>query len=358
MAEHNFSYIRSRDTLSQIAAKSWRFSFSNFFRRSARPLPSEHIVVTGCKELDDELFELHRPKRDEQAAADRLVATSLNEEQYAAAEELLECQCCYGDYAWEDIAACSDGHFFCHACLVRSVQEGIYGQGRNLVGDKCSVQCLSSSAQPPCEATVPLDVLESVLPPDVHQHLEDRTLSDSLERSGLRLIRCPFCSYAETDELLPYTVKRSAMVLGTVLACCAALVFLMLVGESIFFILWLMLVLLVCSTGFVYPSFSARLERTVRKVNLRRRGTLFRCGNLKCSRESCINCCKEWTAFHKCFEKEEDEARIYVERAMADAVKRTVNKRPLPPPVPRVLIMSDPAVPPLQHLVHKIRWLQ
>jgi hypothetical protein len=327
MAEHNFCYIRSRETLSGIASKSWRFSFSNFFRRSTRPLPSEDVVATGCKELDEELFALTRPKRQQQAEADRAVAVKLNEEQYADAHELFECQCCFGDYAWEEIAACSDGHFFCHACLVRSVQEGIYGQGRNLVDDKFSVKCLSSSAHPPCGATVPLDVLESVLPAEVYHNLEDRMLSDSLERSGLRLIRCPFCSYAETDELVPCTIKGPAKLFGSILGSFGCLG-VGILSSSIFLIKMLLLMSLLL-VPFVFatcfsPNFSERLDKTVRKVNLRRRGTRFRCGNPRCGRESCINCCKEWAAFHKCFEKEEDEARIYVERAMADAVKRTV----------------------------------
>jgi hypothetical protein len=51
----------------------------------------------------------------------------------------------------------------------------------------------------------------------------------------------------------------------------------------------------------------------------------FKCLNeVECGRESCLECGKEWSSFHDCLEDEKDGLRLYVEKAMADAVKRTV----------------------------------
>jgi hypothetical protein len=364
LAEHNFTYSRARPTLIEIAARSWRFSLSNFFRRSPRSASSltsqPKIGPTGCAELDDEIYEIGREARTAQVLADRIVAAQLNQAEHAAADAMIECECCFGDYTWEEIAACANAHFFCHGCLIRSVQENVYGQGNNLLDDKCSVRCLSSSAQPLCEESVPLDVLSMVLPEEIYFALQDRTASNSLETSGLNLIRCPFCSYAEVDELHPHQMRRTAAVafgavifipLSALSTPVLRLLFLGVLLITIHLAIWPQFLLngttiftatnttVVSSSSSCLSSYStsppswliSRITRAIRKNSLIRRGTLFRCENPRCRRESCINCHKEWGPFHKCYEKEEDEARIYIEIAMADAVKRTVSFSVCPP---------------------------
>lgn len=340
MAEHNFAYSRAHPTLSDLAAKSWRFSFSNFFRRAPRrtssslldPVTGAH-APTGCKELDEELHEMGRAAREAQILADKAIAARLNEAEHAAADELVECECCFGDYPWEESVACADGHFFCHMCLIRSVQESVYGQGKSLLTAHCSVRCLSSTAQPPCTDSVPSDVLITVLPRELYNSLEDRTASENLEKSGLRLVRCPFCGYAEVDELQPFFIRRSAtaFVLLLLLGSFETVMIPFALGGAFLLLSSLLFLPPLLLKPFTSPPWllGPRLSNAIRAVGLRRRGSLFRCQNSRCARESCILCSKEWAPFHKCFEKEEDAARIYVERAMADAVKRTV---PLPPP--------------------------
>lgn len=341
MAENNSDYTRTRATLSDIALKSWRFSFTNFFRGTRVSTTEPHTTPTGNDELDTEIAALSKPSRDKQIAADRTIAQLLNEAEHAAASELVECECCYGDYAWDEIAACSAAHFFCHGCLLKSVQEGLYGQGRNLVGEMCSVRCLSSSATPPCEAFVPLDLLEAVLPADVFQHLEDKTATDSLDRCGLDLVKCPFCAYAEVVPASSYRFKRSAAALSFIAAALLAALIPLALGAVAFTLASILFTVAVqplfpagpaASMGgwLAAVSLRARVERAARKLERRRRGMLFRCAG-RCQRESCVECGKEWAPFHRCYEKEEDGVRIFVERAMADAVKRTVT---LPPPPP------------------------
>lgn len=344
MAENNFDYERSRITLLEIAGKSWRFSLTSFLRGGRSAVPQDLVFTTssGCKELDEEIFALGKPTREKQMEEDLKIAKLLNEAEHAAASELVECECCYSDCPWTEITACSAGHFFCHTCLSRSVQEGLYGQGRNLQGEACSVRCLSSSALPPCEACVPHELLSAILPPDVFQSLEDKMATESLERSGLDLIRCPFCAYAEVVVPEDYRIRRNATV--------ATILLLVAIGFIIPLALGAFLVLLVTLVftlgeplipGDILDSVSAFLEfvsvgnwidRAANRVQRRRRGNFFRCANSRCGRDSCMGCGKEWVPFHKCYEKEEDSVRIYVEKAMADAIKRTVV--PPPPPIP------------------------
>lgn len=333
MAENNCSYTRSRATLLEIAEKSWRFSFSSFFRRSARLTTiSSSPPPTGCEELDLELYALGDEGRYEQIATDRALAEKLNEEEHAAAEELVECECCYGDYAWELTAACTEGHFFCHSCLIKSVQEGVYGQGNNIVAERSTIRCLSSSAQPACDAFVSLDLLKAALPEDVLISLEDRTAAESLEMSGLQLVKCSFCGYAEVDEPRSFRVKASARAILIVAAFLASVSLAALSNKS-----WL-LVFLALPVGIMpnlrpelptyLSSCFSHIKKVVQRIQVRRRGTLFKCDNPRCKKESCTECSKEWAPFHKCFQKEEDGVRVHVEKAMANAVKRTVCPSP------------------------------
>jgi hypothetical protein len=62
-------------------------------------------------------------------------------------------------------------------------------------------------------------------------------------------------------------------------------------------------------------------------VKRKRRGNVFKCQNPDCGKTSCLSCNRESRPFHKCYEREQDSLRLFVEKAMADAVKRTVSIR-------------------------------
>ena len=201
-----------------------------------------------------------------------------------------------------------------------------------MVGAKSSIRCISAAASPICDACIPPEILAKVIPEDMLHALEEKAATENLDRSGMSLVRCPFCSYAEADELQPYCVRQWAKI-------CGVFVLLMLyiyIPEPALSTLAPLLLLVYFMTflprdpsGIVLDtiklvSLHRHWQNAVRRIQLKRRGTLFKCRNERCKRESCIRCSKEWTAFHKCFEKEEDSVRIHVEKAMANAVKRTV----------------------------------
>eukprot|EP00118_Oscarella_pearsei_P017335 m.171070 g.171070 ORF g.171070 m.171070 type:complete len:159 (+) comp39052_c0_seq9:722-1198(+) len=48
---------------------------------------------------------------------------------------IFECGCCYGDFLFEDLVQCMEGHLFCCQCLVGYAKEATFGEGRVNVHD-------------------------------------------------------------------------------------------------------------------------------------------------------------------------------------------------------------------------------
>ena len=61
---------------------------------------------------------------------DRLIAQSLNQDEYEASGQGIECGCCYGEYAFESMIQCYEGHLFCKECLGNYAKEAVFGEGK------------------------------------------------------------------------------------------------------------------------------------------------------------------------------------------------------------------------------------
>ncbi|CED84865.1 mitochondrial 50s ribosomal protein l3 [Phaffia rhodozyma] len=74
---------------------------------------------TECRELEDEIRALgtEREERKKEEAINDILARAWNYGVYQSEGQLMECQCCFGEEAWEDIGACSDGHLLCRSCI-------------------------------------------------------------------------------------------------------------------------------------------------------------------------------------------------------------------------------------------------
>jgi hypothetical protein len=333
VSENNGDYVRSREVLLDIAAKSWRFNLTAWITRRTKPASRPLIDVlersTGCVRLDEEIYALGKPERDAQSSRDGQLAKSINEEEYTQAQALLECECCFGDFAWEDITACTNGHFFCHMCLDRSVKEALYGQGGCLFHEKGTVRCISSVALSGCQGFVRSTLLSQVLPAETFERLEERLARDQLRHSGLQLVHCPACTYAAVDISVAPRLRSNMVGLLVLAVICIVRFF----SQYLSMLLTLPISILACLYnawdrlyGTDFGTARTWVTDTMTRVRRRRMGVakVFKCQNPRCKISTCIECGKEWTAFHNCRRETLDSQRLYVERAMSEAVKRTV----------------------------------
>lgn len=339
LAENNYDYTRSKQALSMISAKSWRISLvrwiSGIAGSSADKTEDFSSISTGCTELDEELDALHNStKRKEQIALDAQVARDLNLKEHERAQEVMECQCCFGDVTWDEICHCSNLHYFCHGCLRRTVEESVYGQGHVLDQARGTARCISSSTDPPCTATVPRSILAHALPPELLQAVEDRLARDAQDSSALALCRCPFCPYAIVDEdrlestfEAHFTRFVEMLAIGTVAYAAIfphpAVSLLALMAAASFGL---------HALGYLRPAIVVlEAKLNLPTMGLRPRGekiAVLRCRNPRCGRSSCLECGKEWIGMHDCSRQEQDRKRAYMEQVLAEAIKRTVRFSP------------------------------
>jgi hypothetical protein len=78
--------------------------------------------------LEQEIAFISQLKQRELMQADQAAAEKLNEELATAEGSLMECGCCYGEYAFEALVQCSEGHLFCRTCLQRYCEQTVFGK--------------------------------------------------------------------------------------------------------------------------------------------------------------------------------------------------------------------------------------
>lgn len=356
MAEQNYSYTRSRPTLQGIETKSWRRSITTIFspwRKSKvkntelhymirwQPCPEGILKIpelrkTGEVELDLELHQtvlipMLKRLRTEQLAEDWAIATALNENAAKAAKALHECECCFSDMTFEQTAACTTGgHIFCFRCLCQAVNEVIFGQGwgRNIDHQTGQLRCLAPMSEESCSGCIPSEITYRALSqskggPDQIRKFEYRVADEGLLESKLPLIRCPFCPYAEVDDLyIPpgkcqFRLKTEAplsLVICFFLAL-ALLPFLAIYGIIIHFLV---------PFSINHPTPDVLLSNSFKRLcRLKHFPRRFQCRSPTCSQPSCLTCHKIWTDPHICHESAVLSLRTTIESARTAALKRT-----------------------------------
>lgn len=139
------------------------------------------------EELQKELEFVKKYELSKTEERDRILALTLNDEQYEEEGQKIECGCCYGDAAFEDMVQCLEGHLFCASCLMNYAKEAAFGQG------KASLVCMSDG----CDGTFPMSQLRKALPTNILEKYEDRVQEESLSLAQMDdLVRCPSCDYA------------------------------------------------------------------------------------------------------------------------------------------------------------------
>ncbi|PYI24324.1 hypothetical protein BO99DRAFT_398398 [Aspergillus violaceofuscus CBS 115571] len=355
LAEVNFCYLRARPTLQDLSRKTWRATFNSFlplFKRSRdknehplvvwqRPAVADGEAVprlkeTGCEELDRELHEallapLLRTRREEQERKDLALAETLNEDEAKAAEALYECECCFADVTFEQIATCSDSmHVICYGCIRRTIHEALFGQGWNKSVDvgRVTLKCIAPfgggglNQDDCCQGVLSAAVVKQAIQLDrsgaeTYAKFEARVASDALRKSQLKLIHCPSCAYAEVDPIhhpssaLVWRFRGEGLISSFIIAVFILdLIPLLLVPLTVMYLL---------NPAAIRATFRTALLNTT----LRSRPKRFTCANPACQRVSCIACQKPWRDPHVCHEPLLLDLRATVEAARTAAVKRT-----------------------------------
>lgn len=349
LAEANFSYSRARPTLRDLSRQTWRATFSSLFPSFKRKKDrDEHPLLlwqrcadgelvprlkeTGCAELDAELHSALispwlRQKREEQESGDFRFASDLNEKEATEADAMFECECCFADVTFEQIATCSANlHIICYHCIQRTIHEALFGQGwgKSVDLEHSTLKCLAPLAVGSCDGCLhPQIVRQAILLEtagfETFRKFEDRLASEALLKSQFKLIRCPFCSYAEVDPVyhpssrgIGWRVRRDGGIIPTIL-----MTFFLLDLVPLIIIPFLILLLLDSS------SISALFNNAIRHLCLKTRPKKFRCASPSCRRVSCMTCQKPWRDPHVCHEPLLLDLRATVEAARTAAVKRT-----------------------------------
>ena len=150
------------------------------------------ILVTDAVLLDEIKFTSKKMRewgKTVQKEKRRLVARKEAEE----TGDTVECTCCYGDYAFEEMRACNDGHLFCMDCLRRYAEEKVFGNG-DLGGKGCTeLMCMDTSG---CQSWFSREQLIKSLNDKVMKKYDELQDSLVLEKAGLDdLCKCPECDF-------------------------------------------------------------------------------------------------------------------------------------------------------------------
>ncbi|CAK7245330.1 MAG: hypothetical protein STHCBS139747_006908 [Sporothrix thermara] len=415
LAEQNYAYLEARRALVQMSSKSWRFTISSLFLRRKPVTCTEAenhplivwkssgqgsiiptIKATGSAELDRELYTalvapLRVQQRTAQEDADRAMASALNTAEAEAVGATYECACCFTSATFEEVTTCSNAHdddddddddgahIICFRCVQHSVREAVFGQGwaRTIDTSRGTLWCpaVVSRSSGSCGGVIPVDHLHRALlsekrGADTLHHLERRLADHSLVGSGLPLVRCPFCEYAEVDDIYVPFHEAPLRLRVDSLYSLAFILLLFGVTHVLMLPLLALLILITVLPGVVSPFglassfvsawggkrndnkssssssttvagptttsprkraaaprkppsyFRQQLAAAVTRFRRRRRGQQFRCQNPGCARVSCLGCGKAWTDIHVCHESSLVALRTQVEQAMSMAIKR------------------------------------
>jgi hypothetical protein len=348
LAEANFCYMRARPTLKELSRRTWRATLNSILPSFKRKKDKdEHPLVvwqrrgdgelvprlkeTGCVELDRELYEallapLLRVRREEQEEKDYRLAEELNVREAQEVEALYECECCLADVTFEQISTCSvDSHIICYSCIQRTVHEALFGQGwgKSVDVERSTLKCIAPIAHGSCEGSLnPETVKRAIIMEkaglETYCKFETRLASESLMKSQLKLVRCPFCSYAEVDPVyhpssngIAWHFRRDGL-LSTILMTVILLDMVPLLAIP--------LIILYLLDPTAVPTI---LKNSLLNLCIKVRPKRFTCANPLCRRVSCITCQKPWRDPHICHEPLLLDLRATVEAARTAAVKRT-----------------------------------
>lgn len=343
LAEVNHSYSQARPILLDIANKTKWAMFTHAIgwkrKRNVDEVPTAlldksssaseatRLQATASVELDRELESVflkpsHRRQVHEQEIRDHEIAERINQAEAEEARALFECEVCYNDVPFESVSTCTNGeHYVCVDCVRRTLNEAVFGQGwhQSVSVEHGSLKCLTSASD--CDGRIPgFRVQQAVLAqpsgPTTWATFETRLFEASVQTADMRLVRCPFCSYAEAENTLNPTTARALRwsVRRPAIPAITLILLFELLPTFIF---------LITPLALLFPSYFVNIFYTaIAHIAHRNRRIRFTCRNPSCARSSCLVCSKAWYDPHICHEPLIVSLRTSVEAARTAAVKR------------------------------------
>ncbi|KAK9447970.1 uncharacterized protein V1518DRAFT_406429 [Limtongia smithiae] len=101
------------------------------------------------------------------------------------------CGCCFTEFKDDnDILICSEGHIFCHECIVRFVE--------NVLGEsKYNMSCITVGG---CPGKFKREEIEPLIPQKSLQLLDKMQQRSEIIERGAKIVICPFCDFFTSDD--------------------------------------------------------------------------------------------------------------------------------------------------------------
>ena len=100
---------------------------------------------------------------------------------------LLECGCCYCEYATEQMCQCTEGHVFCKQCLIKYCEQTVFGLDRSVL------RCMNTQGDD-CKGFYSETVLQNALPEKVFLKYSLALTRDAIREANLEgLVTCCHC---------------------------------------------------------------------------------------------------------------------------------------------------------------------
>ena len=351
LAEKNHDYKSSRESLQTIAGRQPLIKLKRFLwrrKKAPRSQYEEHpnlrwilsangtvtlpiLKKTASAELDQEIdITIVEPLRTrlqrEQIQSDHDLGIAISKDEAMATKSSLECQCCFDELCFEQVTFCNEAaHAFCFPCLLKSLAEATYGQGwRALVEHKKGLlMCCALQSTTSCKGQIEKGSLQRALQQmnesdRLLEQYELRILEESLRQSGMDLVQCPFCPYAESSDV--YHPRSDAY--DRLRPPAMRKLFLSLVNMVVVLVLYLLYQCLLYN-GTKARSITGQSPSPTVSCDVRNSPRQFRCRSAKCQLRSCMDCRKIWRDPHICDESMKQSRRRAIENARTNVIKRT-----------------------------------
>jgi len=282
--------------------------------------------------------EFVREMRFVQETEDFEYARKINNCEYIRHGALIECNCCYGDFAYEELRPCSEGsHLFCRRCLethFTSLTTGAYGLKITLKHAQ-SPKCFSCDA---CEGVIAREYWPAKQVEAIDDFLKMHNLSGQLGPGRATPLLCPFCgdqvrSTRSCWRVLIEQPRVLLLIISFTYVMCGRLVSLHMFGLSeMVFALFLWATVFTKYRRCMQPTIRAAEEFfTKLRAQPADAPDFMRCVNPQCSVAVCGSCQGEADINHTCFEDVPDEVspeifEAYVSNAMNKVAVRICPK--------------------------------